>query len=450
MRPDTRVPARTATTPYLAWYRHPFHGRTAVNDPDDRPTEDADRGEAADGDERLRRRYQATFAEELIRQRARRAAKVRLDAEDATAGRNLHGRAGWEPIDLTPVIAGTAPVVLPEIGRRHDGVKLIYRGKEHSIASEPECGKTWFALMQVCDLLKRGGRVLYVDFEDDERTIVGRLKTMGVLARRLSAEANQFRYVRPEGPHQPDWLVDLLRFGDNLWADLVAYDGMTEGMQLWGLDPLNQLAIAEWRKLLIRPALAVGTATLTTDHVVKNKEARGSYAIGAQHKLAGLTGAQFLMERVDPFGRGLKGRSRLLVSKDRNGGLRQHGLPVEGNPGITYMGDLVGDATSGEMESLILWPPREGESSDAGVATLDADRTAKLRAMVDDITAAMALKGEPLTFNAIKARVRGSDDRIREALAWMEDDGQIRIASGPRGANLHALVELGSDLKVAA
>jgi hypothetical protein len=376
----------------------------------------------------------------LMELRAVDEAKRRYAAEQSNST-DAGERGGWTPIDLTPVLDGQTTPVLPEIGQRHDGQRLLYRGKEHSIASEPECGKTWFAVLQVLDVLKRGGRVVYVDFEDDERTIVGRLRTIGVLRTRLTPEADQFRYARPEAAHQPEWLADLLRFGDT-WADLIVYDGMTEGMQLWGLDPLGQLAIAEWRKLLIRPALTVGTATLTTDHVVKNREARGGYAIGAQHKLAGLTGAQFLMERVKPFGRGLKGRSKLLVSKDRNGGLRQHGMPVEGHPGITYIGDLVGDATSGEMESLILWPPRDDDAFDddeAGEPEVALEDDPKFRKLLDNVEAVLALAKEPLGFNEIKARVKAADSRLREVLAWMEDTDRLVITEGPRRSKLHAL-----------
>ena len=383
---------------------------------------------------------EARIQSRLLALRAAEEAKRRFAAEQS-ASEATGERGGWVPVDLTPLLDGTAQKVLPEIGRRHDGVRLIYRGKEHSIASEPECGKTWFALLQVIDILKQGGRVLYVDFEDDEATIVGRLLALGLLPARLRPDAGQFRYARPEAAHEVQWLVDLLRF-DDTWADMVIYDGMTEGMQLWGLNPLEQLAVAMWRKLLIRPALKVGTATLTTDHVVKNREARGGYAIGAQHKLAGLTGAQYLMERVDPFGRGLKGRSRLLVSKDRNGGLRQHGFPVEGHPGITYMGDLVGDATGGEMESLILWPPRE-DGFPEEVAPEEPEADPKFQRLLDDIVATLAIQAKPLSFNDIKARVTGSDARLRQALARLEDDEQIVVIDGPRKSKLHSLRESG-------
>ncbi len=377
---------------------------------------------------------------------AREEAQKRREAAKTGDGTDLE-RAGWTPIDLKPVLDGTAPIVLPTLGRRNDGIPLLYAGKEHSIASEPECGKTWFALLQVLHVLKTDGRVVYVDFEDDERTIVGRLKTMGLLPARLTADADQFRYVRPEGAHRVEWLQDLLSFKSETHADLVIYDGVTEGMQLWGLDPLNQNAAAEWRRLLIKPAMAVGAATLCTDHVVKNREARGQYAIGAQHKLAGLNGAQFLMERVDPFGRGLKGRSRVLVSKDRNGGLRQHGKPVEGAPGITYLGDLVGDAGNGEMESLIFWPPRDAEEH--GEDEAPEPPAADLTKVIAQVRNVLLGKTKPQTFNDINSRVTFGASKLRQALARMEDDGSIIVADGPNRSRLHSLTPLAAVAEAA-
>lgn len=342
-------------------------------------------------------------------------------------------RAGWVPVDLTDVLNGTAPVVEPEFGRRHDGVALLYRGKEHSIASEPECGKTWFALMCVHDVLITGGRVAYIDFEDDAPTVVGRLLTLGAVPRRLRPEACQFRYVRPEGRYHGAWFLELLDFGQGNHADLVILDGVTEGMSLFGLDPLKQPDAAVWRQILIKPAVTVGAATLATDHVTKDKESRGGYAIGAQHKLAGLNGVQFLLEQVQPFGRGIKGISRVLVSKDRNGSLRRHGRPTN-NPRITYLGDLVGDATSGNMASLIFWPPRD-DSEDEGAIPRH------IRAHVPKIVAALKSPAAPLGTNGIDERCKGKRSEIRETLAWMVDHAYVAVTPGPNRSKLHSLIK---------
>jgi hypothetical protein len=339
-----------------------------------------------------------------------------------------HGMVGWAPVDLADVLSGDRVPVTPALGWRTDGVPLIYRGKEHAVAGEPESGKTWFALLIVKDLLQRGMRVVYVDFEDDESTVVGRLLDLGILKQRLNP--GQFRYIRPEGKPLSGDLVGLMTFPTGV-ADLVVYDGWTEGAALLGLDVMSQDDTAKWRLALIRPALKLGVATLTTDHVVKDRENRGRYGIGAQHKLAGLTGVMFLMEVTSTWGRGSKGRSRVLVSKDRNGGLRPHGKPHAAN--VTHIGDLVGDATSGEMASLLMWPPFEGAQPGDGPPK-------ELAGTIEQIGKCLEGREDPLNFTQIKSRVKGKDNTLREALAWLEDAKWITTEDGPHRSVLHTWV----------
>ena len=319
-----------------------------------------------------------------------------LDGGPPQSDGTRNGTAGWAPVDLADVLSGDRVPVTPELGWRTDGVPLIYRGKEHAVAGEPESGKTWFALLIVKDLLQRGMRVVYVDFEDDESTVVGRLLDLGILPQRLNP--GQFRYARPEGRPQPGDLVELMMFPRG-FADLVVYDGWTEGAALLGQDVMSQDDIAKWRLALVRPALKRGVATLVTDHVVKDKENRGRYGIGAQHKLAGLTGVMFLMEVTSTWGRGSKGRSRVLVSKDRNGGLRPHGKHHGAN--VTHIGDLVGDATSGEMTSLLMWPPFEGAQGDGPPK--------ELAGTIEQITGCLEGREDALNFTQIKNRVKSKD-----------------------------------------
>ena len=60
----------------------------------------------------------------------------------------------------------------------------------------------------------------------------------------------------------------------------------------------------------------------TIDHVVKDREQRGRYAIGGQHKLAGVDVA-YSMRVIEPFGRGRDGVVSIRVEKDRPGGVRE-------------------------------------------------------------------------------------------------------------------------------
>ena len=66
-----------------------------------------------------------------------------------------------------------------------------------------------------------------------------------------------------------------------------------------------------------------GPAVVLIDHVVKDPERQGRFAIGAQHKLAGID-VRLRHQAIEPFGRGKDGLVRITVQKDRAGHLRQY------------------------------------------------------------------------------------------------------------------------------
>ena len=224
----------------------------------------------------------------------------------------------WVPVDLEPVLSGDALDNPPSLLTRADGVRLLYRGKVHSLSGEPEAGKGWLALHATAECLRAGERVLYVDLEDSAATIVSRLISLGVSGRQLLAGLS---YMRPDEPLTSAAAAALV---DSLPATaLVVIDGVTEALALNGLDLADNSDVAKWLAMLPRRLAARGAAVLLIDHVVKDKEHRGRYAIGAQHKLAGVDVA-YSIEVSQPFGRGKEGSSRLKVMKDRYGFVREH------------------------------------------------------------------------------------------------------------------------------
>ena len=140
---------------------------------------------------------------------------------------------------------------------------------------------------------------------------------------------------------------------------LVIHDGVNEAMSLHGDDVNQSDGAATFRRTIIKPFLAVGATSLSCDHVVKNSDVRGRYAIGSAHKVNAIDGAAFLMENIEPFGRGLRGASSVYVTKDRPGQLRAHGRPVAGVAGKTLLGVLAVDATGDSPDFLMFHSPRE-------------------------------------------------------------------------------------------
>jgi len=223
-------------------------------------------------------------------------------------------QSSWGTVDFAALLAGEAPDTRPSLLRRTDGQCLLYPGKLHSLSGEPESGKGWVAMYACAERMAAGERVLYLDFEDSAATALGRLRALGVPDEQI---VGLFSYVAPD-ESLPTGALDALL--DPAPA-LVVIDAVTEAMVLQGLNPLDNTDVAEWQALLPRPCARVGAAVLIHDHVVKDREGRGRWSIGAQQKLSGVDVA-YMVTVSELLGRGRTGRLHLSVSKDRPGHVR--------------------------------------------------------------------------------------------------------------------------------
>lgn len=201
---------------------------------------------------------------------------------------------------------------------------------------------------------ERECRVVYIHFEESEpASTVERLLLLGVTA---DAIRDRFRFVGATSPLRDGDLDAFLEFE----PALVILDGVNEGMALHGWGIREEDGAAAFRRALVKPWTRPrreesevpwveqfedrpGAAVLSCDHVVKDPNGRGRYALGSIHKGNAIDGALFLVENVEPFGRGRVGRSRLYAVKDRPGHLRQHGRSDAKMPGKTLLGDVVLD-----------------------------------------------------------------------------------------------------------
>ena len=312
----------------------------------------------------------------------------------------------WLPIDLAAIIAGiqagetVGPV--PALMARDDGPCLLYPGEVHSLAGEPETGKGWIALAAAAEVISSGQRVLYLDFEDSPASIVTRLIA---LAAAPEAIVERFAYVRPSDPFSPGALALLLN--GQAYA-LTILDGLSEAYALLGLDPYSNLDAAKFLATLARPVAATGSAVLLIDHVVKSKETRGRYALGAQHKLAGIAVA-YSTDAITTPSRTTAGQIKVKVEKDRHGHVRGHA-----QSGVIAIAHIAPE-DDGERVTVTLEPPETttGESGEFRPTVL-------MRRVWDFV------KDEPgASRNAIRDGVTGRGAWIDKALHLLIAEGYI-------------------------
>jgi hypothetical protein len=243
----------------------------------------------------------------------------------------------WAPVDLEAALEGL-DVDPPVWWQRSDGTPLVYAGRTHWFQGPSESLKSMAAQMLVVEALNAGSKVLYIDFEDDDRGVVARLLSMGATP---AAIRELLTYVRPDEALQDrggKWTpggLDYLRLLQDQ-RDVVILDGVTEAMTTEGMDLLDNGDTARWMRLLPKRLADTGAAVVVIDHTTKNAETAGRHAIGAQHKLAGVTGATYKFEVLRPLARAVfdpvVGQVKITVTKDRPGWVR--GRCEEGQVGL--------------------------------------------------------------------------------------------------------------------
>lgn len=213
-------------------------------------------------------------------------------------------------------------------------------------------------------------------------------------------------------------------------------DGVTEALATSGIggDSLsnNNDAVTKWHSLLPkRIATTTGAAVLQVDHVTKAKDNRGGYAIGGQAKRAAITGAAYVVQARQAFGRGRPGSFDLYVAKDRLG---------------YVLGALAGEATAAgrlacrvrveafpdrDDVDLHLVPPEQ--RTDDGVHEA-------MKGRICSFLATLPLGHQGASTNTIKREVSGHDSAKTEALAQLVASGRVLRTMRGQSA-LHSLAD---------
>lgn len=372
---------------------------------------------------------------ELRRLRARKAAELQysdqVHLETAHTADDLS--SSWAALDLRKILDGSYEAEEPELMPRTDAVHLLYRGRVHTFQGESESGKSMVAQAVAAQLLRVGGRIAYLDFESDASVVVGRILQMGCAP---DAVENGLLYMRPGV--RPGATRRDREAWENLLAcqlDLVVIDGVTEAASVFGVVSKDNDEITAWNREFARPlAQRTGAAVIQVDHVTKDADSRGRFAIGAQAKMSALDGASYVVEVKEPLGRGLRGVIAMRIAKDRPGAIRPHCGPFRASDRTQEACRVIVDSTAEGTIAIVVEPPSTG--------AVEADgRPAEFRptALMERVSEYLEMRSGPQSENQITTSVSGRTTMVRKAIACLVEEGFVARIPGPRNASLHQL-----------
>ncbi len=326
--------------------------------------------------------------------------------------------ASWGVVDVEGIVhglvAGTLRTAQPAVLARDDGQALLYPGKVNGIHAESGTGKSLMALYAAAQEIMVGHRVVYLDYEDSPRDVIGRLLDLGVEPESI---VQRFDYRHPEDRFL-DAPAELLHGLSARPPSLIVIDSTGESIATEGKQPNADDEVAAWFRELPKQLAKCGAAVLVIDHMPKASD-RDLWPIGSQRKRAAIDGAQYLMETRVPFSKGKPGRAVLRCAKDRHGNFARGEVVA-----------IVVVASLGARLGLSLEAPLDDASSNTDSAH---------EAVMERMSAALASAAGPLNYSKVCEVVGGKRDYHRPAMDALLAGGYVKFTTAGR-AQLYSLV----------
>jgi Bifunctional DNA primase/polymerase, N-terminal len=358
--------------------------------------------------------------------------------------------SSWAPVELDAILDGTQErkraELFPRMDLKEDGTPqcLLYRGLIHSFHGESESGKSLVLMWEAVRLINEGHSVLWITFDSDPQEDVARALRMGA---RKDAIRQHLTYVKPDEPPSiaPAAYRALFYAQDGSAREyaLAVIDGVTDAVLLFSGgskgDP-NEIFVQFSRIFPRRLADITGAAVVLIDHVAKDTEARGRFAIGAQAKMSQLTGAAYTVEpdQTAPTVNGI-GYVILRVGKDRPGDVRRASGPRRGRDRTQEAARIRVDDT-GARTVVTVEPPVCDPFAAGTVGGVDVPVE-----VMTSISGLLKDNPEGLSGRAVEGLIRERGQkvgaaRLRAALELLEARGFTRVEKRGK-AEIHILLQ---------
>ncbi len=310
----------------------------------------------------------------------------------------------WRPQNLNDL--PDQPPTPPELGNTH----LVYPGKRHVFSGPPESAKTLAAYCILIQVVRHGGTGILIDFEMGGYDARQRLRELGATAQEIS----QIAYVEPDERANVDRIAALI----SLQPDLVVIDAAAGIYSLEGLDDNKRGDVEKISNLYIRAFWRAEIATILLDHVVKDAEGRGKYAIGSERKLGGAdVHLGFEVVGKQAISRGGKGHYKITTHKDRGGYLKRG-----------HLADL--NLDSHPDTHAIEWAFSEP------VVTTDSKGHKRFTINMERISRLLETTTTPLGVGEVKRELGGKSEYVSKAITSLVDEDYVRQEEGPNSSKL--------------
>jgi hypothetical protein len=298
----------------------------------------------------------------------------------------------------------------PSVGFREDDICLFYRGKVHTVFGEPGGMKSWFMQVIGKQMVELDEDCLWVDAENSEKSVYDRFCYIGV----SGDDLKRIYITKPDHPFGPAERRAFEELAAEKKFALIVVDGTTDVFSVFGLDVNSSTDAAKFDQGFLKVLASTGAAVVYIDHVTKDKETRGSWGFGTQHKKSAIDGASYGVESISSFGKGMHGRARVVIHKDKPGDLLQHAL--EGVHSTICELDMISDPETHRVTAKINEP------------SPDTDSTFRPSHMMEEIAkfveANPGLGTEVVRLGA--GLTTGNDKFIRRAFQLLAAEGYIR------------------------
>jgi hypothetical protein len=286
---------------------------------------------------------------------------------------------------------------------------LVYAGRRHVLSGPPESMKTLLAWIIALNALRAGRIVVAVDFEMGPNATRELLVDLGASAEEIAA----IHYIEADGPASDLEIRAVIAAG----TEFVLVDSDAGAYGVSGLDDERRKDVQLFASTWIDPLWRNGITTILLDHVTKNADARGKFAIGSERKI-GTADVHLGLELLKPLSRGGEGLAKIRTRRGRPAWLKR-----------PYVAELA--LHSDPKTHAITWDIREPV-----VAVVEGDAW-QPTTLMEKVSRYLERQTDPVARNRVEGAGLGkSAQHIRQAMDALVAGGFAEEIPGSKRARL--------------